>query len=306
MKRLTLAAALLLALSLAGCGPADKTTAGGKGTDSGETLKPTTLNIALVPSDDTEEMLSQFEKLRAYLEQEIKLPVKVQKVTSYAAVIEAMKHKRIEVAWFGPASYVLAEEEANAEPFAVSVDSKGSSTYVSEIILPPTSPIKDIKELGKKKLALVEPASTSGGLVPSYMIFQATGQPADKFCNVSYVQSHDTVVNVVKAGSVDAGATNNLTIDRMLSENKLKDTDFKVLAKSDPIPGSPLCFRKDLDPKIKDALWNALQKSPQVLGTYKIAGQGEIAGFKRIGAADYQVIRDIRQKLNVSRDTLLK
>jgi phosphonate transport system substrate-binding protein len=297
-------------LMAGGCGNSDKPSASTGATDSkgggGEFYKPTSLKVGIIPSDDTEKIISQFEKLRGYLETSLKMKVTVLKLTSYAAVIEAMKHKKIDSAWFAPASYVIAETEANAEPIAVREDSKGASGYFSEIIVPANSSIADLKGLQGKKLTLVEASSTSGGLVPSYMILQATGTPVEKLCTVTYAGSHDSVINLVKGASVDAGATNNLTIGRLIEEHKLTEADFKVIAKSDPLPDSPLCCRKDLDPGIKEAFWKALQDSAASLGTYSIAGIGEIAKYKKVTPADFQMIRDIRDKLKVSNETLLK
>lgn len=301
-----LALVATLALTLVGCGPDDKPSAGGgSGSDSG-TYKPSKLHVALVPSDDTEQMVGQFQKLGDFLSKELGIPVEVQKLTSYAAVIEAMKNKKIDIAWFGPASYVIAQEESKAEPIAVPVDPTGNSGYYSEFIVPANSTIKDIDGIKGKKLALVEPSSTSGGLVPMYMILTKTNTPADKFCTVSFSGSHDTVVNLVSKGSVDAGAASNITIDRMIAQKKVSESSFKVIAKSELLPGSPLCYRSDLDPKLKEAIWAALEKSPTVLGTYSIAGLGDIAKFKQAKPEDFQTIRDMRSKLNVSRETLLK
>ena len=54
--------------------------------------------------------------------------------TDYSSMIEAMRFGRIEVAYFGPFSYVLAKSKApNIEPFAVGVE-RGSPTYQSVLI----------------------------------------------------------------------------------------------------------------------------------------------------------------------------
>ena len=298
------------ALMLAGCGSSasdDKagTSASTKPVSDAD-ANPKTLRIALAPSDDTEQMLAGFEKLRVYLEKKLGIPVEVRKVTSYGAVVEGMRKNRVDVAWYGPASYALAEKEADAEAFMISVDTKGVHTYNSYILVPANSTAKTIQDLAGKEVAFTEASSTSGGLVPSYLIFQATGKAAGSFVKVNYVGNHDTVVNLVKKGSVAAGCTNNITVDRMLEQGKLQTSDFRILVKSDPIEGSPLAWRKSLSPDLKKKIADAIEGSPKELGTYKIAGLGEIASFKRATPADYQIIRDLIAKLNVKREELLK
>lgn len=300
---LLVAVAVLGSIGLFGC-------SGGASSESKSSAeansKPKTLRIALVPSDDTEQMMAGFEKLRGYLEKTLGMPVEVRKVTNYGAVIEAMRKDRVDVAWYGPTAYVLAEKEADAEAFMVSVDKKGVTTYQSYILVPSSSSAKSIKDLAGKEVALVEAASTSGGLIPSYMILKETGETAAKFCRINYVGNHDAVVNVVKNGSVAAGATNNLTIDRMVEQGKVQTSEFRILAKSDPIPGSPLAWRKSLDPELKEKIAKAIMASPKELGTYSIAGFGEIASFKRCTPMDYQIIRDLVTKLELKREDLLK
>ena len=304
---LTVGAATLALLVLSGCGssgeaPAPKTSSGTL--VAAAPLKE--LRIALVPSDDADQMLSQFDKLRAFLEKDLGIPVSVAKVTSYAACIEAMKKSHIDVAWFGPTSYILAEQEANAEAFMVSADTKGVTSYYSEFLVPVASTAKSIDDLKDKRVGLVEASSTSGGLIPSYMVLSKTNTPIDKFCKVTYLGNHDAVVNAVKESAVDSGATNNLTIDRLIEQGKLKTTDFKVIDKSDPLPGSPLAWRKNLPEDFKTKLADSLKRSTKSLGVYKVAGFGEIASFQDIHPSDYKMIRDIAAKLHLTREELLK
>ena len=86
-----------------------------------------------------------------------------------------MRKKRIDVAWFGPLSYVLAEQEAGAEPFAAGIR-KGSEshTYKSIFVARCDSGIKTLKDLEGKNVVFVNPTSTSGGLMPTYMIKKET------------------------------------------------------------------------------------------------------------------------------------
>ena len=125
--------------------------------------------MGLIPAEDNEEMLAKFEPMRAHFEKKMGMPVKVFQATDYAGVIEAMKRDRVDIAWFGPLSYVLAEQEAEAEAFAVGVKDGGTSTYQSMIFVPADSPAKSIADLKGADVAFVDPASTSGSLVPSYM-----------------------------------------------------------------------------------------------------------------------------------------
>ncbi|MEW5890267.1 MAG: phosphate/phosphite/phosphonate ABC transporter substrate-binding protein, partial [Pseudomonadota bacterium] len=163
------------------------------------------LVMGLIPAENNEEMIQKFEPMRAHLEKKLGQKVKVFTATDYAGVIEAMKKKRVDIAWFGPLSYYLAEQEAGAEAFAVGIREGGSShTYKSIFVAPCDSGIKSIKDLKGKSVAFVDPASTSGGLMPTYMVKKETGMmPEQFFGKFTYSGSHDAAELAVKNKTVD-------------------------------------------------------------------------------------------------------
>ena len=77
-----------------------------------------------------------------------------------------MRFGRIEVAYFGPLSYVLAKSKApGIEAFAVGI-SKGSPTYKGVIIARTDGPVKTIADIKGKTVGFGDIASTSSHLIP--------------------------------------------------------------------------------------------------------------------------------------------
>jgi len=260
--------------------------------------------LGLIPAENNEEMLEKFEPMRAYLEKKLGSPVKVFTATDYAGVIEAMRQDRVDIAWFGPLSYILAEQEAEAEAFAVGVRQDGKSTYHSLFVVPAGSPIQSIQDLQGKNVAFVDPASTSGGLVPRYMVYQATGKmPEDFFGRLTYAGSHDAAELAVKNGTVDAAADNDITYERMLKEGLITKESNRVLVKSDPLPGSPLAYRSDLDEDTKVKIRDAILKAHNDI---QVTGYGELLRYEAAAPGDYQVIRTMIANLDLTRDQMLK
>ena len=261
--------------------------------------------MGLIPAESNEEMIEKFEPIRAYLEKKLERPVKVFTATDYAGVIEAMKKDKVDVAWFGPLSYVLAEKEADAEAFAVGVrKSTGLSTYKSIFVVPGDSEIKSIKDLKGKNVAFVDPVSTSGSLVPTYLVKKATGEmPQDFFGKLSYAGGHDAAELAVKNKTVDAAADNDITYNKMLKKGLISKESNRVLLESEPLPGSPLTYRSELDEslkaKIKDTILNA-HKDIQV------TGYGELERYEEAEAQDYQLVRNMVKELGLGRDDILK
>lgn len=261
--------------------------------------------MGLIPAENNEEMVQQFEPMRVHLEKKLGEKVKVFTATDYAGVIEAMKKKRVDIAWFGPLSYYLAEQEAGAEAFAVGIR-EGSSlhTYKSLFVAPCDSGIKSIKDLKGKSVAFVDPASTSGGLMPAYMVKQETGQmPQEFFGKFTYAGSHDAAELAVKNKTVDAAADNDITYEKMLANGLISKETNCVIKESDPLPGSPLVYRGDLPTAMKKKIQDAILTAHQDI---KVTGYGSLSHYVAITPADYQMIRDMVKELGLRKEQMLK
>lgn len=259
--------------------------------------------MGLIPAENNEEMIQKFEPMRQHLEKKLGATVKVFTATDYAGVIEAMKKKRVDIAWFGPLSYYLAEMEAGAEAFAVGIRKGGtSSTYKSIIVVPCDSGVKSIKELKGKSVAFIDPASTSGGLVPSYMVKQETGMmPQQFFGKFTYSGSHDAAELAVKNKTVDAAADNDITYEKMIAKGLITKQTNCIIKESDPLPGSPLVYRgdlpEDMKAKIRDAILNAHKEM-------QVTGYGELSHYVAVSPKDYQPIRDLVKELGLKKEQL--
>lgn len=263
------------------------------------------LIMGLIPAENNEEMVEKFEPMRAYMEKKLNRPIKVFTATDYAGVIEAMRQDKVDIAWFGPLSYVLAEQEAGAEAFATGVRKKtGKSTYKSILVVPGNSSVKSIQDLKGKNVAFVDPASTSGGLVPSYLVLKATGQkPKEFFSKLTYAGSHDAAGMAVKNQTVDAAGTNDITYNKMLNKGLISQKSNRVLLESDPIPGSPLAYRQELDEQTKKKIREI------VLNPHKdinVTGYGDLLNYEPATPQDYEIVRDMIKTLGIGRKEILK
>lgn len=261
------------------------------------------LVMGLIPADNNEEMIKTFEPMRAYLEKKLGQKVKMFTATDYAGVIEAMKKKRVDIAWFGPLSYYLAEQEAGAEAFAVGIrEGSNSPTYKSIIVTPCDSGIKSIMDLKGKSVAFVDPASTSGGLMPTYMVKHATGMmPQEFFGKFTYAGSHDAAELAVKNKTVDAAADNDITYPKMLEKGLITKESNCIIAESTPLPGSPLVYRGDLPKKLKAQIRDVILNADKEI---KVTGYGKISHYVAVGPKDYQSIRDMVKELGLKKEQM--
>lgn len=296
-KLVLLIAVVVLAMTLlAGCGQAKKEQPGGTSGGASQELK--VLRLGLIPAEDQEEMLKRFGPTIAYLEKKLGVKVEHFVATDYTGIIEAMRSGKIDVAFFGPFSYILAADKANAESFAVGVRKSGKSTYQSIILTHKDSGIKSLDDLKGKDFAFVDPASTSGNLFPRVILRKAGIDPEKDFKSVIYAGGHDAVELAVKNKKVAAGADNDITYEKMVGQKLISADENIILAKSDPIPGSPIVYRKDLPEelrkKIKDAFLTMHQEDAAALGGY-----GDIIRYDEAKDNEYNVIRETAKILNL-------
>ena len=250
---------------------------------------PEKLVLGAVPTESSSHQTERFEDLVKYLSARLGIPVVQQTSTDYAGVITAMQFKHVDIAYFGPKSYVEAAARAGAECFAVEVGEDGSAGYHGLIISRKGSPIRSVQEAKGKVWAFTDPNSTSGTLVPTiHLVKDLKIDPATFFSKVIYSGSHEASMLSIKAGKVDIASTNDLDMKR--GEGKLwsREQDFQVLWTSPLIPGSPMAWRKDLPESLKKALVDAFVSYKDKEGLSRL----KIAGYEPVSDRTYDPVRE--------------
>jgi phosphonate transport system substrate-binding protein len=257
------------------------------------------LKMGLIPADDAQEMLRNYEPVKEYLSEELGIPVEIQVTSDYSAAIEAMRSKHIDMAWFGPFSYIIAANVAGAEAIVNGVkESTGSATYKSVIVVNANSGIKTLDDLKGKSFAFVDPASTSGNLIPRKMLIEKGIDPDKDFSTSFYAGTHNAVEYAIANGKVDAGASGDNVYNRMLAEGEIDPEVNIILYESEPIPGSPIVVRGNLPAELKQEIQTALIKMDKQT-IHQVSGWGGIAHYQKVSDSDYDVIRETAKILGM-------
>lgn len=270
----------------------------GKVVDGGrEEIK--VLKMGLIPADDAEEMLRAYEPVKKYLSDKLGIPVEIQVTSDYTAAIEAMKYRHIDMAWFGPFSYIIASNVAGAEAIVNGVRrSDGKSDYHSIIVVNANSGIESLKDLKGKTFAFVDHASTSGNLMPRKILTENGIDPEKDFANYFYAGTHNAVEYAIANGKVDAGADSDNSYSRMVSAGEIDPKVNKIIYRSESLPGSPIVVRGNLPEELKEKITQALLEMDQQT-INKVDGWGDISKYQRVSDSDYDIIRDIAKVLDM-------
>ncbi len=257
------------------------------------------LKIGLIPTDDATEMLREYQPIADYLSEKLGMGVEITVTNDYTAAIEAMRNKHIDMAWFGPFSYVLASEVAGAEALVNGIRREtGLSTYKTVFITRADSGIKTLEDLKGRSFAFVDPASTSGYLIPLKILKENNIDANNDFSTTFFEGTHNAVELAVANEKVDAGADSDNSYNRMVKAGEIDPAVNIIIYESDPIPGSPIAVRGDLDPELKKKIRQALiQMDEQTL--HQVSGWGSIERYVAVEDSDYNIIRETAKILEL-------
>ncbi len=254
---------------------------------------PKILKVALLPDENAATVIKNNEPLKRYLEKELGKEVELFVTTDYSSMIEAMRHERIDLGYFGPLSYVLAKQKSHIEPFAAMIH-KGSTTYQAVVIANAASGPASLAGSAGKDVAFGDPASTSSHLIPKYLLAKA-GLKAGESYREHFVGSHDAVAMAVQNGHAQVGGLSKPIFDSLVERRIVDPAKVKVLAESGPYPQYPWTMRSNLAPALKERIRAAFLglKDQQVLKPFKADGFGPITD------KDYDVIRELGDVLKI-------
>lgn len=219
------------------------------------------ITIGLNPAENSESLGANGQRFSEYFKKETGLSAKTFVASDYTALIEAMRAGRVDFAFLPPFSLVEAEKMAKAKLLLKAVR-KGKEVFYAGIIVRADRPYQKLEDLKGKSIAWVDPASTSGFIIPkSAMLTKKKLDPDTFFGKQTYAGSHDAVVLAVMNGTVDAGATwaNDPNGEdgawHLYLKGKNEQKKIRMVFVSDPIPNETMAttekFAKENGPLVE-------------------------------------------------------
>lgn len=208
---------------------------------------------------------------------------------SYSETVQALCSGRLTMAYLGPLTYVRAHDECGVVP-VVRLNTAGSSSYTSLIMVRRDSPISSLAELADKVVGFGSPLSTSSHLVPRAML-EATGLVPGRTLHCVYYDHHDRAARAVLLGEADACGIRDIV------GHKFEQRGLRVLARSAPIPNFPLVLAPGTGEWVRDSVIRALVVLPASDPSVRerMAGWDEelASGFALGTDDDYEGIREL-------------
>ena len=185
------------------------------------------LRVTAIPDESPTELARKFAPLGQYLEAKLGVKVEWTPVTDYAAAVEALVNKKVDLAWFGGFTFVQAQQRAGGKIIPL-VQREEDAKFRSVFITDAKSGINRLEDLKGRTLSFGSPSSTSGHLMPRSYLLAAKVNPDVDLKRISFSGAHDATIAAVASGKVDAGALNISVWEKFVADKKVDPTQVRV------------------------------------------------------------------------------
>ncbi|HMN47543.1 MAG TPA: phosphate/phosphite/phosphonate ABC transporter substrate-binding protein [Ignavibacteriaceae bacterium] len=223
-----------------------------------------------------------------YLNQNDKYHFELKLSTNYSETVNQLINNDVVVAFFGSLLYVNAHERYGIIPILKPLNEDFKPFFKSVLFAKKESNINSVHDLIGKKIAVPSKESFSGNWLIRYELIKNNIKESQikEIKNFAY---HQNVIFQVLNGSFDAGVVK----DRVMKE--YEDRKIKVIAYSEPVPGSPIVAAKNYNSDAINIIKSLLLKIDLSKSYYKELVKNwdkEFTfGFVEANDADYNLIR---------------
>jgi len=261
---------------------------------------PKVLKFSIIPTQETIRELTLYKPVVDLLSKNTGKKIEFYMPTSYASVVEALMGKWVDVAVLGPESYVLAHgKDPSIEVFATYYKKKdgiqeAGPGYKSLLISKKGSKFTSVDASKGSVMLLVDPASTSGALIPEAVFAgQVVKMPLKQyFSKVAFSGGHDLSTLAIADGKADVAFVASHRFMNTVGTGKVKVDDFNYLWSSPLIPQDPFVYRGTLCAPIKEAIaktFLTLESTPEGKAYLENVGSEK---FVKMTDKDYDIIRE--------------
>ena len=273
----------------------------------------TEFRIGILGGENAQDRLTSNECVRAYVQDLLGVETKLFTPADYDGVIQGLLGGSLDMAWLGASAYAKAylTDPESLDVVLVKTNLDGSVGYYSIGFARKDSGIASLADMKGRRFGFGDPNSTSGYLIPSIEIPQATGASmanGDYFGEVVFTGGHEQTIVAVNNGEVDAGVTwadgqgnwedgyNSGALRKAVDSGLVDMNNLVEIWKSKEIPEGPIVLRRALPAEAKEKIVTFLSelhaKDPQC--AYNMAA-GETSGFTPITHEAYESIIAVRK-----------
>ncbi len=209
------------------------------------------LTLWIHPYLPATELTNRFTPLADYLADELGRPVRVRVQQTYRAHIDFVGRDQADLAFMGPAPYVIMRRTYGDKPLLAMLEEDGRPFFPGMIIVREDSRYNNLTDLKGESFAFGDINSTMGHVAPRALLEQA-GVSLDDLGHYDFLNSHHDVALGVLGGYFSAGAVKDEVF------YAYRPRGLRALATTPLIPDHLFLTREDLPASLVERLRKAL------------------------------------------------
>lgn len=213
------------------------------------------LRVTAIPDESPTELARKAGPLMKYLESRLGMKVEYTPVSDYAAAVETLANKQVDLAWFGGFTFVQAQVRSGGK--AVPLVQREEDEKFRSVFITAEPGIQSLADLKGKTLSFGSASSTSGHLMPRSFMLDARIDPDKDLKRVAFSGAHDATIAAVAAGKVDAGALNISVWEKFVADKKVDTSKVRVFYTTPAYFDYNWTVHADMPAALKDKLTRA-------------------------------------------------
>lgn len=199
---------------------------------------PDTLRFADTGIEGMEEMVRTFGEFGDKLTEILGINIEFFPVSDRTAAVNALQFEQVDIILAGPSEYAVMRARQDVK-LMVGIE---RAEYGTAFVVHADSDIHSLEDLRGKRVALKDAGSTTGHIVPSWMLVNA-GLDLDHDLTAMLLDGarFEALVN----RDVDAMGSGVRDVDRLRQRDP--DTEYRVIAESDTMPRDPFVARGGIE-----------------------------------------------------------
>jgi phosphonate transport system substrate-binding protein len=215
-----------------------------------------TLRFAIAPAVYDQDLQRALDDLCDALGRAVRANIRGYVAKSYAEVAFSFARGEADIGWLPPVPALIGCAKGLLVPIAVPVRN-GREASFSVVVSREGSAFRSLSDLAGAKVAWVDRDSAAGYVVPRARLITLGIDPSATFSSEQFLGSHMAVVEAVRDGRVDVGATFSSAA-----------AGLQVMEQIGPIPEDVLAVSTRLSPVMAESIQRALldnERTPDVV-----------------------------------------
>lgn len=262
--------------------------------------------IGLIPEENIFTQMDRHRPLAAYLSKKLGTKVRFTILSRYGDVLDRFMTRKMDGAFFGVFTSVLAMEQLDAEPVAHPVNLEGSYAVQSYIFVRKDSAIRTVADMKGKRMAFVDKATVTGYLYAlSFLREHGVADPKTYLHDSFFTGSHGSVIYSVLDGRADIGTAKSRIFQKLVKKDHGIKDELTIIAKSLEFPDSTLFLRKDFPQDRRFQIRDALLGMDKDAEGKEVLKKLEASLFVEAKKSHFQTFFDVAKKAGINVKTYI-